>query len=504
MTPIIKLINDINSIKVIKNFAGRFGDGVDQVNIQNLNADALSQLTIELYNKVLFLGSYYKDIPNFSGQQKKYQVYFNALFSQLQSISREIGRRNENHMMDLPIKSCNFTEGVRAGIVRIDPAVLPDQTPAGVLEQILNLGIDGDKKTAVDYKASQEFKAYYEDKKRQLEDKFQQKKIVYYTLKLPMDLGIKFSRGDGENANLKKQSKKLAEGFNPKKNWWQRNQPNFLKTREQILYESITKFIKKNLGANIENTIYGKTEQAAKKALFSLKDSTLYTKIKNGVPDHDPGLTAQEKLLFQRRLIKFLQYEIDGVDPFEPPYKQFAKFMERHGSKGIIGLFALGIIPPFSVFFAPSAEDFFENSVLKYLLKASYWITYPLRVVLEYGVVIPLEAPLKVVEAAKKAIFYSDEFAENQNIFERFAKSLGDQKFGEMRSFHRGYNEEMIAVNGQTGKFQNKVNLTATVDIDGVPKDVVQNTRHSIKFANQIKAKRVAKKDSADAFMRNF
>lgn len=501
-----ELIKDINGRKVIKNLADRFGVDEGQINIQTLTPSELSLLTETLYKKVLFIGYYHENMTNFSGQKEKYQIYFNSLFDKLKDVCDEIRDRNigndEARKVKLPIKSVNFTEGVRAAISGIDRQ--PDQSADFTATQILIGGVDGDVRTVERYKNSEAFQNYYRAQKSKLEEHFAEKKIEYYTLRFAIDLGLKFSRGDGEDESLKTESKKLAEGFNQKKSLWARYKFNFLKSQEQKLYESLRKFVKKKLENNrndIKSIIDTRIRHAAKQALFSLKDSTIYTKLKANPQEQ---LTNKEKLLFQRRLKEFLQYEIDNVDPFEPPYKQFAKFMERRGVYGVVGLFAIGLVPPFSIFFAPSAEDYFKHPLLKYPLKASYWITYPCRVVLEYCVMIPIEAPLKVVEAAKKAIFYSDEFEENKGFLERFKKSLGDQKFGEMRSFHRGYEKEMEEVEIHTNKFQGQVSSTAKVDISGLQKDVVQNTRHAIKVQNKKKTVNNEKKNSADGFGLNF
>lgn len=476
--------------------------------ITNISNEALRDLAVKLYNKVLFFEKIFDEnstfkIPEFGDLRVNYRKYAVDLGKQLTSTCVAIERKNnlvaEADRIYLPAVDENLQPSpIVAERIRSFYAVQPGAPTRAQVQP------DIDRHLNSDY-----FKGYATAQQTKLEQHLLQKKTQYFTVKLALYSGIKFTRKAGESATLQAQAKRMLEAFKEDMQWYEKWPlsivSNLFQTRERKLYRKINSYVETHI-LDIERLSGTLSKTALKNALFDLRNTSVYTKIKN-----TQELKDWEKNLLQSKLIEHLLHALDINDPFIAPYIQFADNFAQT-LVGKVLLFVGGLLPPFNILMAPSAKYYFTveqcNTITDYIFKAlyypiaaSYWLTYPARWVIEYGIITPLEVPFKILSAFRDATLHSNEFDPEDNWFERVKTAVSRKEFTHSTIFHETY--AMQQEEQEAARIENKANSYAKykegneVNEDSYKYDAVRNTQDVI-WAATIER---ARKEHADNFL---
>jgi hypothetical protein len=366
-TDIEKLIVEIEKAKVVKNLQDKFGNGPGQIDIQNISDDELKALTKSLYDKILFLGVFYRHLPK--DQQDKYYNYLHVAFKQLADLCEEINGRNTalaNGSKPIELEILNKT--LRDKIINVSSNLhlANEYLPENIVQELVVNPINN---PIITYKNSKEFKAYQDRQEELFSEYILDKRVRDLSFKVAELAVLRFSRDPGDSQILRDQAKELAEAFTTTKDerpWFNRW---IKRTNPQKLFDAIAKDInityKKNSSRNYEQkirVIKDRVEKAQVRALFSLKGTTLYNKIIANPTT--PNLEPWEKVNWQKKVMLHLEFEFDEFDIYEPLHILFAKNVPvNFGLPGKVFLFFSGLVPPLSVIFAPSAKEYFKDSL---------------------------------------------------------------------------------------------------------------------------------------------
>lgn len=444
-TPLKKLIDDIEGPKVVKNFSGKFGDGIA---ISALSDEELKKLTACLYKKFLFLGEVQQDFVKFNDYQGKYFNYYHLLFNKLKAcLNLKNGGTN--------IDKVNLTTQVRNTIIR---SALENDFSKNNNNSYQILLVLSRINAVKEYLRGNDFSQYRANQKEKFNKYFPEKILSDLTLEVAVKAGLKFYR-DGANDKLKNQEKILADGFiNKDRRFYNRW---FIRTDAQELSDVIRDWFKKKIDGDYQNDKINSAQAEVEKvirqgqirAVFSLRGTPLYEKI---LSQGDPIVASRkdladwEKILWQRKLVEHLTYAFKGEDPFIAPHVDMARKVEKN--LGIFGralLFIFGTLPPSSILLAPVAKESFEKTpVLSYIVLGSYYLTYPVRFLFEYCVLVPIEAPFKLIDSLYQGIFKSDEFDPGLNVFQRIGFALKREDFLHSTTFQAKYESKVDLPNG--------------------------------------------------------
>lgn len=495
-TDVQKLLLEIEKPKVVKNLQDKFGNGAGQIDIQNISADELKALTKSLYNKILFLGVFYRHFPK--DQQDKYYNYFHVAFKQLADLCEEINRRNT-----IPGKTIELEflhDSVKTEIINTSNGLdlANEHLPKNIVQELVDkiTVINPTNNPIITYKKSKEFKAYQDRQEKLFSEYILDKRVRDLSFKVAELAVLRFSRDPGDSQILRDQAKELAEAFTTIKDerpWFNRW---IKRTNAQKLFDAIVKDInityKKNSSRNYANeikVIKDRVEKAQVRALFSLKGTTLYNKIIANPAT--PNLEPWEKVNWQKKVMLHLEFEFDEFDIYEPLHILFAQNIPvNFGLPGKVFLFLSGLMPPLSIIFAPSAKEYFKDSFLAPIFNLSDFITKPFRWCIEKFVIVPIEAPFKFFDAVREGVFESENFSPADSVFQRINSSLKTKEFLRSTVLHEKYDykeqEEKITEIIQRGEVKNSVKP----QVPGVPQKPREG--NDIKFTAKFTAKNLA------------
>lgn len=349
-TPVENLIADINKAKAIKDLAGRFGTGANpatrSINIQGLNDNELADLAKVLYDKVLFLSEYHKEIP--SDQKDKYYNYFHALFSELSKVCNEIDSKPDAQRL---ADSFFLNQATRTAITNWRPSATNE--PAEVLRSLLS----GHVTQLGTRLSSAEFKSHKDQQQAEFSRFFAQKTERDLLVYAAVRGGLLHAHDAAQAATSEQQAfykdlaEKVLENSNDGgiKQWFKDRTPRFLKSDVKNFKDAYKRYISDELQSGkkskeqIKKTIDGKINEAYVRALCSLRGTSFHEKLTAQVPQ---PLASWEELMLQKRTMKYMTEVFEGKNSYEPLHKKSgSKTITFAVLANVVGLFVLPMSP---------------------------------------------------------------------------------------------------------------------------------------------------------------
>lgn len=483
-----ELIDALKDHKIIKNFNAQFGNAAGLVNITTITHEELKSLTIALYEEVIFIGHNYANIYN---DEEKYNYYnhFHAVFNQLKLVCQEINNRNglAPRTIVLPIERIMFTQKI---LDEINLVANNNHDPNDVLSQLEQRCVEANGKNLMRDHIEQQ-KNTLESRLKYLNKDLAEKWIKKLCFEIATEAGLKFYRAAGTDEALEKQAKNLATAFlNKKRPWYKQYFNGYFRSPEEKLYDSLKSSLKEKvksgtvLNRGSKDLYEIQITNAFTRALFSLKGTATYDKI-----IRDQALYAWEKVVWQRRLIKHLQYSLNGVNPFLSYAERTAETLAKNSTFARTAfLFIIGIV--FCPILAPITKEYFKETFVAPLFNGLHYITKPIRWVAEKAIVVPIEAPFKFLSAVSEATFQGGNFDPNSSWFGRIWSACKAKTFLSSTFFHEKY--DYAAETHSVNRMLN--NIAADVRNNRVDKPVIQNIpqkpmqKTPIKFAAKVMA----------------